>query len=75
MAEAASTIQASVALIQNRNGSSTTSVNRSRNVPTSLPVRKAADVENLRDFARCLAGRVAFEEIDRQREQALKDVQ
>ena len=74
-AEAASTIHASVALIQNRKGSSATRVNRSRNVPTSLPVKKLRMLKIWRDLARRLAGRVAFEEIDGQREQAPEDVQ
>ncbi len=38
MPAAATTIQASVACIQNRNGSRNTSVIESRNVPISLPV-------------------------------------
>ena len=45
----ASTIQASVGCSQNKNGSRNTKVNRSRNVPISLPVR------NSRTFQTCIS--------------------
>ena len=71
----ASTIQASDAFSQNRNGSSTHSVIRSRNVVSSLPVRNSRTSMDLADLVHRLAGRMALEVVERQAQQAIEHVQ
>ena len=73
--EQTSTIQASVAFSQNRNGSSTAERDQVQQRGHQLAGDELPHLVNLADLIHRLAGRVAFEVIQRQPDQPGEDVQ
>ena len=69
------TTHANGALSQNRNGSNTAKVNRSRNVASNCPGQELADPVDLRHLVHRLTGRVALEIIERQSQQPAEQMQ